>query len=130
MDARSVTAAARSTPAINEQQHRLRTRQQPCLDFISPHTFFLFQLLSTHRHHALPFKPQVSEPATHGKIVLHTSVGPLDVELWSKEAPKAVRNFVQLGLEGYYDGCIFHRVIKDFMAQTGDPTGSTQSLAR
>ena len=66
----------------------------------------------------------VTEPATHGKVVLHTSIGPLDCELWSKEAPKAVRNFVQLGLEGYYDGCIFHRVIKDFMAQTGDPTGT------
>lgn len=37
---------------------------------------------------------------------------------------QAVRNFVQLALEGYYDGCIFHRVIKDFMAQTGDPTGT------
>ena len=65
----------------------------------------------------------VTEPATHGKVVLHTSIGPLDVELWAKEAPKAVRNFVQLGLEGYYDGTIFHRVIKDFMLQGGDPLG-------
>ena len=65
-----------------------------------------------------------NEPATRGKVVLHTTVGPLDVELWPKEAPLAVRNFVQLGLEGYYDGCIFHRVIKDFMAQTGDPNGT------
>jgi hypothetical protein len=38
--------------------------------------------------------------------------------------PQAVRNFVQLCLEGAYDGCIFHRVLKDFMAQTGDPTGT------
>lgn len=37
---------------------------------------------------------------------------------------QAVRNFVQLCLEGYYDGAIFHRVIRDFMAQTGDPTGT------
>ncbi|KAK2079026.1 hypothetical protein QBZ16_002716 [Prototheca wickerhamii] len=41
-----------------------------------------------------------------------------------KEAPKAVRNFVQLCLEGYYDGTPFHRVIKDFMVQGGDPTGT------
>ena len=66
----------------------------------------------------------VNEPATKGKVVLHTSIGPLDVELWSKEAPLACRNFVQLGLEGYYDGCLFHRVIHQFMAQTGDPTGT------
>ena len=65
-----------------------------------------------------------NEPATKGKVVLYTSIGPLDVELWSKEAPLACRNFVQLCLENYYDGCIFHRVIKDFMAQTGDPTGT------
>lgn len=37
---------------------------------------------------------------------------------------QAVRNFIQLCLEGYYDGCIFHRVIKDVMVQTGDPTGT------
>ena len=66
----------------------------------------------------------VNEPVTKGKVVLHTTVGPFDVELWSKEAPLACRNFVQLCLEGYYDGCVFHRVIKEFMAQTGDPTGT------
>ena len=65
-----------------------------------------------------------NQPATKGKVVLHTTIGPFDVELWSKEAPLACRNFVQLCMEGYYDGCIFHRVIKDFMAQTGDPTGT------
>ena len=65
-----------------------------------------------------------NEPATNGKVVLHTTVGPLDVELWSKQAPIACRNFVQLCLENYYDGCTFHRVIKGFMAQTGDPTGT------
>ena len=41
-----------------------------------------------------------------------------------QEAPKACRNFVQLCLEGYYDGTPFHRVIKDFMIQGGDPTGT------
>ncbi|CAM8943405.1 unnamed protein product [Rhodiola kirilowii] len=66
----------------------------------------------------------VSEPPTKGKVVLHTTYGPLDIELWPKEAPKAVRNFVQLCLEGYYDNSIFHRIIKGFMAQGGDPTGT------
>lgn len=46
------------------------------------------------------------------------------MELWSKEAPKAGRNMIQLCLEGYYDGVIFHRIIKGFMAQTGDPSGT------
>ena len=53
-----------------------------------------------------------------------TSVGDIDVELWSKEAPKACRNFVQLCMEGYYDGTIFHRLVHDFIVQGGDPTGT------
>nr|QMV80864.1 peptidylprolyl cis-trans isomerase 57 [Clitoria ternatea] len=66
----------------------------------------------------------VLEPPTKGKVVLNTTRGPLDIELWPKEAPKAVRNFVQLCLEGYYDNTIFHRIIKDFLVQGGDPTGT------
>lgn len=46
------------------------------------------------------------------------------MELWAKEAPKACRNFVQLCLEGFYNGTIFHRIIKDFMIQGGDKTGT------
>lgn len=66
----------------------------------------------------------VLEPPTKGKVVVQTTAGPLDIELWPKEAPKAARNFVQLCLEGYYDGTLFHRVIKSFLVQGGDPTGS------
>lgn len=66
----------------------------------------------------------VLEPPTKGKVIVNTSYGPIDIELWPKEAPKAVRNFVQLCLEGYYDGTVFHRIIKGFMVQGGDPTGS------
>jgi len=45
------------------------------------------------------------------------------IELFADKAPKTVNNFVFLAREGFYDGIIFHRVIKDFMAQGGDPTG-------
>eukprot|EP01024_Parvocaulis_polyphysoides_P029022 TRINITY_DN26160_c0_g2_i1.p1 TRINITY_DN26160_c0_g2~~TRINITY_DN26160_c0_g2_i1.p1 ORF type:complete len:283 (+),score=59.65 TRINITY_DN26160_c0_g2_i1:67-849(+) len=64
------------------------------------------------------------EPPTAGKVILTTNFGEIEIELWSKEAPKATRNFVQLCLEGYYDNTIFHRIIKDFIVQGGDPTGS------
>lgn len=46
------------------------------------------------------------------------------MELWTKEAPKACRNFIQLCMEGYYNGTIFHRVVKGFIAQGGDPEGN------
>ncbi|XP_019937085.2 spliceosome-associated protein CWC27 homolog isoform X2 [Paralichthys olivaceus] len=66
----------------------------------------------------------IQEPPTSGKVLLKTSAGDIDIELWSKEAPKACRNFVQLCMEGYYDGTIFHRVVPDFIVQGGDPTGT------
>lgn len=66
----------------------------------------------------------VSEPSTTGKVVLKTSFGDVDIELWSREAPLACRNFVQLCLEGAYDGTAFHRVIPGFMVQGGDPEGT------
>ncbi|KAL4491871.1 hypothetical protein ABPG72_006126 [Tetrahymena utriculariae] len=64
------------------------------------------------------------EPPTSGKVIIRTSMGDIDVELWTLEAPKACRNFVQLCLEGYYDDTIFHRLIPKFMIQGGDPTGT------
>lgn len=66
----------------------------------------------------------IQEPPTLGKVLLKTTVGDIDIELWAKETPKACRNFVQLCMEGYYDGTIFHRVVKGFLAQGGDPTGT------
>ena len=55
---------------------------------------------------------------------LETSLGKIEIELYAKEVPKTVKNFVGLTLEGYYNGVIFHRVIKDFMIQSGDSTGT------
>ncbi|KIY48138.1 cyclophilin-like protein [Fistulina hepatica ATCC 64428] len=61
---------------------------------------------------------------TRGRVILETTAGDIDIELWSKEAPKACRNFIALSLEGYYDGVIFHRIVPGFLVQTGDRTGT------
>jgi peptidyl-prolyl cis-trans isomerase B (cyclophilin B) len=53
-----------------------------------------------------------------------TSTGTIVVDLFAKDAPKTVNNFVFLAREGFYDGTVFHRVIADFMIQGGDPTGT------
>lgn len=54
---------------------------------------------------------------------LHTTVGDIHLRLFPDKTPKTVENFVGLAKKGYYDGVIFHRVIKKFMLQTGDPLG-------
>ncbi|UKK01936.2 peptidyl-prolyl cis-trans isomerase [Theileria orientalis] len=64
------------------------------------------------------------EPSFKGRVIVNTSLGELDIRLWSAQCPKACRNFVQLCMEGYYNNCIFHRVIPNFMVQTGDPSGT------
>ena len=58
------------------------------------------------------------------KIKLKTTKGEIGVELYSKEAPKTVENFLTLTRKGFYNGIVFHRVIPNFMIQTGDPTGT------
>lgn len=56
--------------------------------------------------------------------IMETSMGTIELELFLKEAPKTVKNFVGLSIKGFYNGVIFHRVIKNFMIQSGDPTGT------
>ena len=58
------------------------------------------------------------------QAVIKTSKGDITVKLFASESPKTVNNFVVLAREGFYDGVIFHRVIKGFMLQGGDPTGT------
>jgi len=56
--------------------------------------------------------------------VMHTNMGDIKIKLFPNEAPKTVKNFVELSKKDYYNGIIFHRIIKDFMIQGGDPTGT------
>eukprot|EP00698_Gefionella_okellyi_P003518 TRINITY_DN13311_c0_g1_i1.p1 TRINITY_DN13311_c0_g1~~TRINITY_DN13311_c0_g1_i1.p1 ORF type:complete len:651 (-),score=160.11 TRINITY_DN13311_c0_g1_i1:17-1969(-) len=56
-------------------------------------------------------------------VILHTSLGDIHIEVHSELVPKTSENFITLCKRGYYDGLIFHRVIKGFMLQTGDPLG-------
>lgn len=68
---------------------------------------------------AMQIDPQKTYTAT-----LHTTKGEITIELFPGEAPKTVNNFVFLAREGFYDNVKFHRIIRGFMVQTGDPTGT------
>ncbi len=63
----------------------------------------------------------VTSPNTNMMAIMQTNFGEIKLELFSSDAPKTVENFVNLVKEGFYDGTKFHRVIKNFMIQGGDP---------
>ena len=58
------------------------------------------------------------------EATLHTTAGPVTVELFDDDAPKTVENFRKLSADGFYDGLTFHRVIREFMIQGGCPEGT------
>jgi cyclophilin family peptidyl-prolyl cis-trans isomerase len=58
------------------------------------------------------------------EAVIHTTEGDFTVELLTEQAPITANNFVFLARDGFYDGVVFHRIIQEFMIQTGDPTGT------
>jgi peptidyl-prolyl cis-trans isomerase B (cyclophilin B) len=64
------------------------------------------------------------DPAKKYTVVIDTNRGKITLDLFPKDAPKTVNNFVFLAREGFYNGVKFHRVIPDFMVQTGDPEGT------
>lgn len=66
------------------------------------------------------------EPNPTAKVLLHTTTGDLELELFAKQTPVTSRNFLQLCLDGYYDNTVFHRLVKGFILQGGDPTGTGQ----
>ena len=68
---------------------------------------------------------QLSLPAAGDLVaIMHTNRGDISIRLFPDHAPKAVENFTTHAQNGYYDGIVFHRVIKDFMIQGGDPTAT------
>src|SRR5436305_7825515 len=68
--------------------------------------------------------PMTIDPAKTYTATFETSRGTIVVDLFPKDAPKTVNNFVFLARDGFYDGTTFHRVIADFMIQGGDPEGT------
>lgn len=68
---------------------------------------------------------QLNEPAAGDTLaVIHTTLGDIKIRLFGEYAPKTVENFTTHAKNGYYDGLKFHRVIRDFMIQGGDPNGN------
>lgn len=92
---------------------------------------FLFNNLQESSHNDVDFtiKPKVKKQIPtkenkSSKIILHTTSGDIKLKLFNYLTPKTTENFIKLCEKGYYNSTIFHRVIKDFMIQAGDPLGN------
>ncbi|MDD6478296.1 MAG: peptidylprolyl isomerase [Oscillospiraceae bacterium] len=68
---------------------------------------------------------QLTKPTNEDTVaIMHTNMGDIKIKLFPEKTPKAVENFTTHAKNGYYNGIVFHRVIKDFMIQGGDPTAT------
>ena len=76
------------------------------------------------RRRGAPAGPMVAKVEPLRYAILSTDAGDMTVGFYYDSAPNAIANFLRLAQEGFYDGLTFHRVIKDFMIQGGDPTGT------
>ncbi|KAI3902323.1 hypothetical protein MKW92_019490 [Papaver armeniacum] len=106
---RKIPAAAAN---VNEGKDPLTDPTLLCCAF-KKHRIYLFSRR----------EPEEPEDATKGRDIMHTSLGDIHIKLYPEECPKTVENFTTHCRNGYYDNLIFHRVIKGFMIQTGDPLG-------
>ncbi|MFA7500299.1 MAG: peptidylprolyl isomerase, partial [Sulfurimonas sp.] len=70
------------------------------------------------------FSININAQSSESYVVLETTQGVIELEMLPDVAPLAVENFMTHVKNGYYNGVIFHRIIKDFMIQSGDPTGT------
>lgn len=96
-------------------------------DYVIPEGYRLTPFLSDDRQTRFQQAPELGagiEPGKEYLAVFETSKGRLVMRLTPDETPVTVNSFVYLIRHHYYDGIVFHRVIHDFMAQTGDPTGT------
>ncbi len=78
--------------------------------------------IKTEENGGLPIDMKLAE--TCKSVTMKTNMGTIEIELFGDRAPMAVANFCTLSKKGFYDNLIFHRVIKDFMIQGGDPNGN------
>jgi cyclophilin family peptidyl-prolyl cis-trans isomerase len=89
-----------------------------------PEGFTLTPFLSETQQREFTQAEQVLEPDKDYQAIIVTNKGNMRLDLFEDQAPKTVNNFIFLARNHFYDGVVFHRVLQDFMAQTGDPTGT------
>lgn len=109
--------------AVNERQPDVLEESTESTKAVETTESMEIQTQNTTKSYSSAPEMQLGEGVDY-KAVIKTSLGDLTVDLFEKESPITVNNFVTLAIDGFYDGIIFHRIIKDFMIQGGDPQGT------
>lgn len=118
--------AKRDKKEVVEKEHKkliqhLEVRKNPWIKFWRRFDFWVYVVCFVALI-AFPFVHKEAFSADRTAII-HTSMGNIELELYGDDAPKTVDNFIKLSEKGYYDNLTWHRVIKGFMIQSGDPKG-------
>ena len=109
-------------PTTPSNQPESATPQTPTV--AEPNGFNVLPYLSSKPILSFNQAQSVLKPNTDYVAIIETSQGTMTIDLFEEQTPNTVNNFVFLSLNQYYDGVSFYRVLEDFMAQTGDPTGT------
>src|SRR3954451_9530041 len=93
------------------------------MPFVSMKIFIVLAVVLTSAVFAADEKKEEKSPmnSSNEVAVIKTNEGDMVVQFWTDAAPKTIENFKKLARQGFYDGTIFHRIVKDFMVQAGDP---------
>ena len=88
----------------------------------------LFSVVASGAHSFAADEAKPAAPAVKEVAVIKTAAGEMVLEFWPDVAPKTVENFITLAKKGFYDGTAFHRIVKGFMIQGGDPKSKDAAL--
>ncbi len=115
---------ATTEEAATEEAATDATTTEAVAEPTPPEGFTITPFLSEEQKRDFTEAEQVLEEGKDYQTIIVTNKGNIRLDLFEDQAPKTVNNFVFLARNHFYDGVVFHRVLQDFMAQTGDPTGT------
>jgi len=110
--------------AFKKQRFYMFTKREPDTSEDGSYTRDVFNEKPTKEDASIAsIKPNSVKKKLPGSAIIHTTKGDIHLKLFGEECPKTVENFTVHGKNGYYNNIIFHRIIRNFMIQTGDPQG-------
>jgi cyclophilin family peptidyl-prolyl cis-trans isomerase len=123
-DSSATSSDTTTEEPVTEEATTETSTTEPMVAPTPPEGFTITPFSSEEQTREFTEAQQVLEEGKDYQTIIVTNKGNMRLDLFEDQAPKTVNNFIFLARNHYYDGVVFHRVLQDFMAQTGDPTGT------